>query len=104
MDTVNEKSTSYLTVAFKDKTGAASAPASVLYRIDCLTTGAVIKADSSLSPAASIEITLTATENSMQLTGNVLETRRVTVKATYGAGDTMNEQYDYQIRNLSGVP
>lgn len=103
MPTVNEKSTSYVTATFKDKAGAAQTPSTVTYRIDCLTTGAVILSDTSLTPASSIEITITATQNAMQLAGNLRETRRVTVRATYGVGDSINDQYDYDILNLTGV-
>lgn len=103
--TVNEKSSSYLTVAFFDKTGAAAIPASVTYRLDCLTTGAAILADTVLSPAASIEIAITPTQNAILADGNTTETKRVTVKATYGASDAINAQYDYLVANLiPGVP
>ncbi len=104
MPEVDERTTSYLTVAFKDKTGAAALPTAASYRIDCLTSGRVIRASTALAPSSSIEITLTPGDNTIQVPGNTLETRRVTVHAEYGAGDEINDQYDYDVVNLSHHP
>lgn len=101
MDQVNEGSTAYLTVAFADKTGAPAVPASVNYRIDDITNNRVIRAVTALSPAASIEITLTPADNA--ISGAAAETHRVTVTASYGASDALNSQYDYQVVNLQFV-
>ena len=101
--TVPEKTTAYLTVSFLDKAGAPAIPASVTYRIDCLTTNTAILADTALTPAASIEITLTPAQNAIINQANALEAKRVTVKATYGASDALNDEYDYLVKNLSGV-
>lgn len=103
MEQVNEKSTCYLTVSFKDKSGAAAVPSTATYRVDDLGSGAQIVGDTSLTVASSIEITLGQSINTMIGAGLASETRRVTVKAVYGAGDTVNAQYDYSVVNLSGV-
>lgn len=103
MRVVNERTTAYLTVAFFDKTGAAAVPASATYRIDCLTTGTVILDDTALTPAASIEITITPTQNRIITAANAQETRRVTVKATYAGSEQDNREYDYQVKNLAYV-
>jgi len=100
---VPEQTTAYLTVTFLDKNGAAAAPTSVTYRIDCLRSGTVVLADTPLTPAASIEIVITPAQNAIQQAANSNEHKRVTVKATYGAADAVNDQYDYLVRNLSGV-
>lgn len=101
--TVNEGTTAYLTVTFKDKAGANAAPASATYRIDCLTTGAAIKATTPLSAGASVEITLTKTDNRIVTAANVREQRRVTVVGTYGADDQVQHEYDYDVLNLKFV-
>lgn len=103
MDRVNEKSTSYLTVSFLDKDGAAATPASVSYRIDCLTTGAAIRGDTSASAASAVTITLTPDDNTLQAQTNASERRRVTVTGTYGASDAVREQFDYEVLNLGVV-
>lgn len=99
MDQVNENSTAYLTVAFADKTGAPAVPSAATYRIDDVTNNRAIRATTSLTPAASIEITLAPTDNA--IVGTASETHRVTVTAQYGgAGDAVNSEYDYQVVNL----
>lgn len=102
-DEVNEKSTSYLSVTFKDKAGAAAAPASATYRIDCITTGTAIKGDTALTPAGTVEIAITPNENRIVTPGNARERRRVTVTATYGATDSVSDEFDYDVVNLSHV-
>lgn len=103
MRLINERSTGYLTVAFFDKTNAPAVPASVSYRIDCLTTGTAILAETALTPAASVEITLTPAQNAIVNAANASETRRVTIKATYAGAEADNREYDYQVRNLAYV-
>lgn len=103
MQTVNEGSTAYLTITFKDKTGTPQVPSSITYRIDCMTSGLQVLADTPVTPASSVEITLTPSQNAMLVSGNVRETKRVTVKTLYGISDALNDQYDYQVINLPYV-
>lgn len=103
MPTINEKTTGYLTVTFKDKAGAQAVPASATYRIDCLTTGTAITPETALAPAAQIEIVITPTENRIVTAANARETRRVTVTGVYGAADQVTAQYDYDVENLSQI-
>lgn len=103
MDTVNEQSTAYLTVEPLDKAGAAEAPASATYRIDCLTTGTPIRDDTALTPSAAMEIVLTPTDNRICTQANRSEHRQVTVTAIYGAGDQVNGVFDYRVANLGAV-
>ena len=102
MDSVNEGSTAYLAVTFRDRDGNAAAPSSVSYRIDCLTTGQEVRGDTVVSPGSSIEITLAPSDTAI-LDGNSYERRRVTVQAAYSGGEAINAQYDYQVKNLTGV-
>jgi predicted membrane-bound mannosyltransferase len=100
---VPEKTTCYVTATFRDKTGALAAPATVQYRLDCLTTGAALVALTSLSAGSSVEIPVTPTQNAIQNAANQRETKRLTVIAGYGSGDQVTGQYDYLVQNLSGV-
>lgn len=101
--TVNEGTTAYLTVTFKDKAGVNAAPASATYRLDCLTTGTAIKPPTALPAGASVEVTLTKTDNRIVTAANVRERRRVTVVGTYGADDQVQQEYDYDVLNLRFV-
>lgn len=103
MSTVKEGSTAYLTATFKDKAGTLAAPTSLSYRIDCMATGQVVRADTSLTPATSVEIVLTPAEMAILAAGNTHETKRVTVKAGYGASDAVNDEYSLIVKALDGV-
>lgn len=100
----NERSAAWLTVSFKDKDRVLATPVSVTYRVDCITTGTVIRAITALTPASSIEIALTPDDNRIIADANQRELRRVTVKAVYGSGDEIVDQYDYAVDNLSFTP
>jgi len=98
---VNEGSTAYVTVSLKDKAGALAAPASLTYSLHCLTTGAVLRSDVPLAAASQVEITLTPADNAVQNSGNLYETKLLTLKAAYGAADALQADYEYQVKNLA---
>lgn len=102
MDAVNERTTRYLTAAFRSKTGTPAAPASVTYRVDCLTTGQNVRPWSAVTPGASVEIVLDADDNALRVASNERELRRVTVVASYGAGasDQVVAENDYEVRKV----
>ncbi len=104
-ETVNEGSTAYLTVDFKDKDGALEAPSSISYRIDCLTNGSQVKADTPVTPAeSSVEIELTKTDNAIISQSNNSERRLVTVTGTYGVDDGIVQEYEYNVKNMKKKP
>lgn len=100
VDVVKERTTAYLTVAFKDKTGAGAAPSAVSYSVYDMTSGTELRAATAVSPAASVEIVLNAVDNVIVSASNARERRRVTVKATYGVDDELNDQFEYYVQNL----
>ena len=104
MERVNEKSTAYLTVTFRDRAGAAQAPASAKYRIDDVTTGQQVRSDTDISlPGSTVELTLTVDDNTLKNPIAAAEQRRVTVTAEYGSGDAVRSEYIYEVINLAGV-
>ena len=103
LQTIDEESSAYLTVTFKDKDGQPAAPSSASYRIDCLTNDQEVRADTDLTPAPSVEIHLDSNDNAIINQDKQTETRLVTVKATYGANDGINAPYKYNVRNLKKV-
>lgn len=101
---LEERSAAVLQMNFVDAFGvAAASPQSVTYRIDCMTTGAQVRAEQALMPAASIALTLTAADNAIVDDDNVRELRRVTVRASYASGEAVTAQFDYLVKNYSGV-
>jgi len=103
MQTVTERSTAYLTASFYDKTGVLQAPASLAYRIDDVMSGQQVRGDTTITPAAQAEITLTAADNAILNTVGSDEKRRVTVTASYGVSDQVTDEYIYLVRNLTKV-
>lgn len=103
MDTVNEKTTSYLKVDFKDKDNLPTVPQSILYSVMDKASGTVIRADTAIAPLSTITITLDATDNTIQNPLNKTETRVVTVKASYGSTDKFNDDFEYELVNLTQV-
>lgn len=105
MQQVNEQSTAYLTVTFRNKAGAAEAPAAAKYRIDDVASGSAVLGETAITPvAATVEVRLTPNNNTLLEAGNPSELRRVTVVGEYGQGDAVTSEYVYEVINLSGVP
>ena len=103
MEQVNERSTAYLTVTFKDKTGADQQPTTASYRIDDVATGAQIRDDTDLTPGTSVEITLTTADNAVVSPRLEVEKHVVTVTGTYGEDDAVRAQYVYEVVNLQAA-
>jgi len=100
---VNERTTAYLQLSFLDRNGLPEAPSSISYRIDDPDTGEEIRADTALTPAAEVEITLLPSEQEV-LFSSASAKRRVTVSATYGAADEVHDEFTYVVRNLAAIP
>ena len=101
---VNERTTAYLQIVFRDKAGALATPTAVTYRIDCLTSGQAVRASTAVSPASEVEIVLTADDNAIRQADSRAEARRVTVVASYGStADQATARFDYAVTNLDFV-
>ena len=100
---VNEKTTTWITINFKDKAGAPASPDSMVYQIDCLTSGVAIKAPVTVTfPGTSPEVKVDSIDNAIQVPTNQREYRRMTVTAIFG-GDVVTDQFDWAINNLSFI-
>ena len=101
---VNEGSVGYLTVKFYDKSNNLAAPASATWEVHDRESGSILLAATPIAPIANtVELTLTPAINTFIDSNNDEETRRVTIKATWGVGSTTNAEVDYDIRDLSWV-
>lgn len=90
-------SSAELQVSFFDKQAAAAAPSGVTYRIIEPSTAEQIRASSSLSPAAVVDIPLRPADNQLS-EGHDQERRRVIVNATFGADDVLVDVFEYLIQ------
>jgi len=100
---INEKTALWVSFTLRDKDDALEVPGALEYRIDCLTTGAVIKTDTPVTPASSGEIELTPTETALQSQDNATELRLVTVTADKGTDTQHIETYQYEVKNLRAI-
>lgn len=103
MGDVPEQSTSTVTVTFRDADGNLVVPTNVKYRLDCVTTGTAIKAETSVTPGSSVEITVTSAENSIQDQDNAYEVKELTIVADDGLPTECHESAKWRVRNLSFV-
>lgn len=103
MQSVNEGSTAWLALAFSDRNGSAASPTAITYRIDDVTGGGQVRANTEIgAPAASVEIELTPEDNAI-LSTRQRERRRVTVQAIFSGGRVHNQQYLYDVVNLEKI-
>lgn len=101
LESVKERSTAWLTVAFFDENGDAVSPASITYRVDDVSSGASLRDTTSVAPAATIEIKLNAEDNRILNQANAVEMRAVTLRAAFGLDDECNDVAVYQVENLT---
>lgn len=99
---IKERSSFTATAYFRDSSDAADTPSTVHYRIDDLTTASEILGWTSVTPGASVSITIKSSENRIIGDSNHYEMRQLTVAADK---DTDNETRDtvmWNVRNIQG--
>ncbi len=100
--TVKERNSIGVTAYFRDSSNAASAPTTVHYRIDDLTTGTNILAWTSVSAAVSVSITVKSAENKIVDQSNKRERRQITVSADKGTTTETRDTSEWFIENIGG--
>ena len=102
-NTINEGSSAFLTITFKDQTGTGVTPTTAAYRLD--NAGAQVKDWESFTPSSSSYIIeITGAENAILNPELATETMTVTVRWTYGTGSSGTESFEYVIKNLRCNP
>lgn len=107
---VNESSAFTLVASFFDETNdvwATATPTTAKYRIDRINSNpgcwSEVVGWTTLTPATSISIPITATNNAVQCTYAYTEPRQITVKANDALSTQVEETYRYSIVNLAGT-
>lgn len=101
----NEGSAFTATAYMRDRaTALASVPAAAKFRVDCLTTGQQVQDWTSLTPAASISIPITATHNAILDASNDRETKQLSVASEPGAATQFRDVATWDVVNLRGSP
>ncbi len=103
MRMLNERSRLPVTFKFFDAGTRPSVPSTVHYRIDCLTSGAVLVDWTALETAAVVTIVIPATVNAILNRSNNFEIKEMTVEANQGTVDAYTETYPWKVRNIEGV-
>lgn len=98
---VNEGS-SFVATAYFREDGDESVPTNVYYRIDNLTTGAVVADWASVSASANVSINVTATHNAIQAQCNRAEKLQLTVDADHDLATQVRESVVYEVENVRG--
>ena len=102
-NTINEGSSAFLTITFKDQTGTGVTPTTAAYRLD--NAGAQVKDWESFTPSSSSYIIeITGAENAILNPELATETMTATLRWTYGTGSTGSESFEYVIKNLRCSP
>ena len=103
---VNEESTCYWVLRFYDEYGNLDVPSHIWTKIDCLSTGIVIQAETLESTTSSIWTkTILPSHNRIIRSGSSDEKRILTVRARFdsNANKEVNEEFEWVVRNLQKV-
>lgn len=101
-DRVKERSQHIVTAKFRDRATGSTTPTTVHYRLDCLATGIELKDWTSVSPASSVNITVTPTENAIQYDGSTKERKQLTVQTDRSLSTQFTETFEYDVVNVYG--
>lgn len=102
---VNEGSSVVITARFRNQASNADVtPTNVSYRLDEPVTRCIIQDWTALTPGTSVPITLTSDNNRVRNCLVPTERRQLIVAADMGLPTEYREIYQYDIRNLPGVP
>lgn len=103
LETVNERTTSYLSVIFKDRDGVPASPGTVVYSIRDKMSDALL-AQGTPGAAATVLFTMGTAINYMVDPTNSKELRVLTYRGDYGDGDQIHGEYEYEVINLEYAP
>ena len=96
---VQEKSSFTATVSFRDG-DTSTVPTTARYRVDCNTTGDAIRAWTDLTPAASIDVTLTPDDNKIVSSYYRDERRQLTIETNTDLSTQTRERVFWTVKNI----
>jgi len=101
LDNVMEGSTAYLTISFYDTDQSLITPKTIDYYITD-DSGTLIHSPTSVTPASTITITLTPSDNSLSSSSDRINV--VTIIAYYSPTNRVVSEYRYNVKSLVGFP
>lgn len=103
---VNESSAMTVRARFFNETGDLVTPTTARYLIRDISNDREVRAWTTLSPAATIDIPITASDNDLyehSRSRKRFERRVVTVQADEGTATQRTDEIEYYIRDLAGI-
>jgi len=97
-----QEGSSFNATAYFRNGEAAEAPTTAKYRIDCLKTGTVLQEWTTLSPAVSNSIAITAAHNAIQDQSNKFEKKQLTVAANPDTATQFRAVTTWKVKNIRG--
>lgn len=97
-----ERNSFTATAYFRDSSDAASAPTTVHYRIDDLSTETAILDWTTASAASSVSISVTPAQNRIIDHSNVWERRQLVVSADKGTSTETRDSIEWKVMNIGG--
>lgn len=94
----------YVLAGFLDINGVPYVPTSLSYSVQDLTNDLQVQAPTSVTPAQTVTITLTAGVNVMNPASALIERRMVVLKVGIPGGTFRNDTVQYQILAAQGTP
>ena len=101
--TKTQEGSSFNATAYFRSGGSASASTTAKYRVDCLTTGKELQDWTTLIPALSISIPITATFNAIQWQTNRFEKKQLIVASDPGETDQTRDKVVWKVENIENV-
>lgn len=99
----NEGQSATVNIVFQDDEEALVVPTTLRYRIDCLTTGRTVRDWTTLTPASTVAIPITPSDNAILNTRNASERKQMVIQTDYGTDDQAVEYSEWIVKNLLGV-
>ena len=100
---INENSTAYLTVTFRDINDVIVTPTTVTWKAHDKLTGTILQATTGVYAASPLLIVIPYTVNALLDANHRTETRIITVEAVYDDVQHINAQYEYAVQNLKYI-
>lgn len=98
-----QEGSSFTATAYGRNGQTAEAPTTAKYRLDCLTTGTKLTDWTTLTPAASMAISITSTENAIQDQSNRFEKKQLTVAANPDTATQYRAVAIWKVENIRNV-
>lgn len=98
-----QEGSSFVATAYFRDSEASTVPTTAQYRVDCLTTGKEITDWTTLTPAASISITITPTHNAIQSQSNTRERKQLTVESNTDLTTQVRQTTYWDVENIRGI-